>query len=72
MVHTCNASIQTVRDRLETNDLNYKGEFQASLAYEVRCCSTVNTMKAHHPCYLLLPSDVGSHPQEQNWEEICQ
>lgn len=49
MVHTCNASIQTVRDRLETNDLNYKGEFQASLAYEVRCCSTVNTMKAHHP-----------------------
>lgn len=38
MVQTCNARIQTVRDHF-IGSLNYKGELQASLAYEVRCCS---------------------------------
>lgn len=38
MVHMCNATIQTVRDHFK-GSLNYRGELQASLGYEVRCCS---------------------------------
>lgn len=38
MVNTCNARIQTGRNHF-IGSLNYKGELQASLGCEVRCCS---------------------------------